>query len=360
MIRRLTSLAALPLLAGCGGHNSTTVTRRSADMRAFWRYQQSLITSMPNRVFDQPYGSFDPRFYPSVPSQTFLSAWLVTGDETYADSARRQLAYARTRENLDHLVLYPDGTKIGRMAQAEQILGYFVAWRTLNDLKYLRWADDALSGLLKLPRSPVVWRGRTFSLYHYLYAPASPYRPDPSIRIDPNQDANLGLVFTLLYHTPESAYYHDGNAAARAREELDAVVAVQASSGALPVTQDSLDEPDTLYGSWALMFLHWANQYWQDESYEAALKRGAMWLDQYSNGNSVHFYPRRVEGPAPIYELWERLPLISRYGTTTGALQEAIDTGTAALVDAKGPSGGWATPVADQILLGVRQDVGRW
>src|SRR5437899_2988246 len=90
-------------------------------------------------------------YYPSEESLVFLTAYLYTRDDRFAQQAAKQLEYAHSREK-DGVFLTSEGLTT-RDYQARQIYNFYLAYRILAERRYLRWADDCAAAMIRaLPR----------------------------------------------------------------------------------------------------------------------------------------------------------------------------------------------------------------
>ena len=130
---------------------------------------------------------------------------------------------------------------------------FYVAFRILDEEGYLKWADDAASAMLKhIPRSPYACRGQTHTLFtgDLLDAAGHAKLSNPQ-RIDPNQNAEIALAFSLLYHDRASGHFHNPAAREIAAEELLASMSLQdMTTGEIPLT-GNLPGADTAYVEYA-------------------------------------------------------------------------------------------------------------
>lgn len=327
-------------------------------MQAFYADQLSRQASAPGGVFSEANegaDAYSPRAYPAESAITFWSAWLTTGDNAYRLAAERQIEYARSLENKDHLISFAG--YVERNAQSRLVLGYFIAYRMTGEVAYLNDADDAMAALLSLQRVAWQYGGNFYQLYYYTYEPVPPYAPVSWPGLNPNQDASMGLAMTLLYHEPGSRLKGDANLKVQALEHLDAIGALQTADGRLPNAEVRMNEFDTMYGGVTLFQLYWANTYWQESRYNEVLRKSLPWLDQYTrDGLVLRTYPETYLGPPRNpRDLWFRLPVLWTYGGDLRAWNTSMDE-----IWDKWPTfadhpGGWTDSTCLLSLMGVQE-----
>lgn len=320
-------LFAILYLLGCDGtaDNAPQKTRYD-NIHSYMLDQVERQKISPDRVFDSPAMGYDPRYYPSEAAISFWSAWKVFGESVFRVAAERQCDHARSLMSPDGLFIPKPFGLVSRLSQARLIIGFVVAYEASGDIKYLAWADDALEGFLKLPIEPVEYKGQVFQLFNYAYEPTAPYRPQSTIRMNPNQESAIGLAFTMAYFAEHSRFFHSQQLSTLAWQNLDASLVLQDSQGRIPSDEDQLEAFDTLYGGYTLINLAWANKYWNSEKLSVAVNNGAKWLSKYSDGTTDRYYPSRYKGKLndPI-ELWQRLPVLQEAGLVSQQFLDSLD-----------------------------------
>jgi hypothetical protein len=252
--------------------------------------------------------------YPTEESLVFLSAYSLTRDPRYAQQAATQLDYAHSREKDGILLTFAHETT--RDYQARQIYNFYLAYRLLADGRYLRWADDAARAMINtIPRAPhtAATPPETHTLFFagFYTADGKPARSTGQA-IDVNQNAEVALAYSLLYHDPASAFFLDPLAKEIAYEELLASMSIQdMTTGAIPLT-DTIPGADTAYGSYATFSWVWCQLLWHDERFDPHLRAAARWLGPMMNlsRDSQRYYPRESRGPVPNWEANYRVPLL--------------------------------------------------
>ncbi len=342
---KLNSLAFLVLIllvsGGCGAVDMAPVQElgspRSQAIRSFWSAQDSSIRSRPDMVFDQQSNVFDPRVYPSEAAVSFLSAWLVTGESRFREDAVRQLEYARSLEDSFHYQIYPEDLRIeeeeplvSTNAQARLVQGYFLAWKILEDRRYLDWADQALTALLSLPLSEACWQMECFPAWAFLYTREASPQPWTSCFVNPNQNAVIGLVLTLLHHEPLSAHFGSEETGLLALSQLRCAMVMMDDLGRVPLSASGGDPQlfDTRYGHYTLLHVLWAQRFWNDPQLQLDLQKSNQWVDEYNRNHSVtlRYYPEYIYGPVPDpTELYSRYPMTYFLGGDMQALEEGLD-----------------------------------
>ncbi|MDI7258429.1 MAG: hypothetical protein QME90_00760 [Thermodesulfobacteriota bacterium] len=292
----------------------------------YWETYHELMLAQPTQVFS---GKDLIEAYPSEMALALIAAYLITQEPRYALDADRQLTFARGFEDLNHLlVIYPDAYPyISRDYIARQIYNLYVAFKIFGNVKYLQWADEEAQAMITyLKRSPLTYNGVTYTLFYPTYNTTTPYTPltqGPSI--DLNQNAEIGLAFTLLYHEPLSQLHDNQTAADIALNELRASMALQdMTTGAIPVASfppyDT--QMDTGYASYTLRSWVWANLFWKDPDFALHIQKGAEWLSGYVTSSEITAQNYtwtelfdQPNGKANIEEAWDRFPAFYFTGT---------------------------------------------
>jgi len=251
--------------------------------------------------------------YPTEEALVFLSAYDFTRDRRFADQATRQLEYSHQREK-NALLITPH--QVTRDYQARQIYNFYLGYRVLADARFLHWADDAAQAMIHtIPRASHTFAGETHTLFAAGYLdPAHPSAADAAnYAIDVNQNAEIALAFTLLYHDPASHFFLDPLANQIAHEELLASMSIQdRKTGEIPLTEYLLDQPDTLYGSYAAFSWVGCQVLWRDERFDQHIRAAGRWLAAKMNlsKDSQRYYPTRIDANFISYsEIAFRIPL---------------------------------------------------
>jgi len=250
--------------------------------------------------------------YPTEDALVFLSAYAHTRDGRYAAAAARQLDYAHARERDGIFCTSPGLTT--RDYQARQIYNFYLAYRTLADGRYLCWADGCAAAMLRaIPRAAHTAAGETHTLFFagYYTAEGRAARENGQA-IDVNQNAEVAVGYSLLYHDPASAFFLDPLAREIAYEELLASMSIQdMTTGAIPLT-DTISGADTAYGSYAAFSWVWCQLLWNDPRFEPHIRAAGRWLGPMMNlsRDSQRYYPHEGHGPVPNWEANYRIPLL--------------------------------------------------
>jgi hypothetical protein len=249
--------------------------------------------------------------YPTEEALPFLSAYAHTRNPRYAAAAARQLEYAHSRDK-DGLFLTSDGVA-NRDYQARQTYNFYVAYRILGDGRYLRWADVGAAAMLKtIPREPHTCAGQTHTLFLAGFITPAGERREMANVIDVNQNAEVALAYSVLYHDPASQHFRSPIAKEIAYEELLASMSIQdMTTGAIPLTQD-ISGPDTLYGSYAAFSWTWCQLLWRDDKFEPHVQAAGKWLATKMNlaTDADRYYPKRAQGYVSYWEAYFRLPAL--------------------------------------------------
>jgi hypothetical protein len=251
--------------------------------------------------------------YPTEGALVFLTAYDFTRDPRFAQQAAVQLDYAHARE-VNGLIVTGEKTTT-RDYQARQIYNFYLAYRVLGDGRYLRWADDCAAAMIRLiPREPHEAAGQTHALFlaGYFSADGKAAGANGNV-IDVNQNAEVALAFSLLYHDPASRLFLDPLARQIAYDELLASMSIQRmDSGEIPLTE-AIAGADTAYGSYATFSWVWCQQLWREPKFEPHIRAAGKWLGPKMNlaGDSQRFYPKPIDGGGvPDWEANYRLPLL--------------------------------------------------
>jgi hypothetical protein len=293
-------------------------------------------------------------YYPTEPGIIFLSAWLSTGEAKYKQAAIEQFGFAHSRENADGLLITEQG--FNRDTQARQIYNFYTAYKLLGDKKYLTWADKCAGGLLDhLPRRPhrVLAADRTYTLFAAGYCRDTKPYDTSALKpgVDVNQNAELALAYTLLYHEPQSAFHKSATAKQIAVQEMEAGLAIQdPKTGAIPIGDDDywIRRFDTMYGSYALFSWTWLNTLWKNPEWQKHIDAAAKWLAGLSTGKGKwadRYYPSPSDSLEPV-DLWCRIPAFHKIGFSPERLMDYAYTGQ--------PAAKWAyAPIAHLDLMGI-------
>jgi hypothetical protein len=249
--------------------------------------------------------------YPTEPALVFLTAHDLTRDSRYAEQAARQLDYAHRRA-VDGLLLTTDGL-CGRDYQARQIYNFYVAYRILADDRYLKWADQAAAAMLKhIPRSPYTCRDATHTLFTGdLLDRERNVKLENGQRIDPNQNSEIALAFSMLYHDRASAYFQNPVAKDIAFEELLAAMSLQdMARGEIPLTEH-IAGADTAYGAYAAFSWTWCQLLWHDARFDAHVRAAGRWLGTKTDlsKDCTRFYPTHQQVWIPSWQANYCIPL---------------------------------------------------
>ena len=251
------------------------------------------ISNQPNKILDLDQISL----YPGETASFYISAYLVTKDEKYKEDSERELEFAHSLQDENNVFFIPNRTAkddpgyghgyITRDASARHILNLYIAYKTLDDEKYLKWADEAATAMIKyLKREPFTsTTGEQFVLFASIFYSTPPYKVHTETWIDVNQNAALGTAFTLLYNEPESSLHDNETAKDIALNELEASMSLQnQETGEIPIGgiykgyEGHLTQYDTLYGSYTTSMWIMANSRLKNENIEKHIQAAAKWL----------------------------------------------------------------------------------
>jgi len=332
----------------------STESSNSSNLFAFWNTAYQSLA--PDIDANQLATSTWTNSYAAYFSYPLMSGWSVFQVPDWRRRSEQLLDWAHANRVSVHNLPYSPAMEThgyARDTMAREALAYYHAYATFGTSRYLTWADDiAIAMLDKLslhsvvnPKAPT---GPAFSLFHEHYY----YQTDvdangtnycgmagmlainasgfcaknyPSGDIDPNQNAEVGLLFTVLANDKNSRIYSLKRTAALAvaRDHLDSAISIQQTDGALPVSTSSAPgtNQDTGYASYTFSLLAEANAYWNSASYTDALQRGGNWLSlhfstspkyAYINSNSEPVCDGQKVGTLQpcekAVEMWWRIP----------------------------------------------------
>lgn len=282
-----------------------------------WQTRHLHLNAQPNRVWEGVP-------YPASEVYDLLSGWMVTQNEEWKADIERQLAYAHTRLTPDG---FPDDTTtytfLSRDTMAREATAFYDAGLVLRNPQYRRWADEiAVRMMTSLARTDFTWKGRTYKLFHVTYDRQPPHAPlDSATSIDPNQNAELGALYTMLYFDPSSVLYRNALAKEIATNELEAAMALQTPTGELALNSGSpyIDQYDTNYGSYATSLWVRANTYWKSPTYAQHIALAGQWFSRHMERGSEgeHFWPAHTD-TVSTWEMWFRVPALLAAGVDTG------------------------------------------
>ena len=180
----------------------------------------------------------------------------------------------RTRARSDGILL-TFNNETTRDYQARQIYNFYLAYRILGDGRYLRWADDGAGDAPRDPAQPHTAAGETHTLFFAgFYTADGQARTRDGQVIDVNQNAEVALAYSLLYHDPASAFFLDPVGEGD-RVRRTAGVDVDPGHGQRRDPADGhIPGADTAYGSYAAFSWVWCQLLWRDPTLRAAPPRG--------------------------------------------------------------------------------------
>jgi len=287
-------------------------------------FRHSKYSEVISKCWEENYAAFDAGkklrsgvpYYPTEPGIELLSAWICTGNAKYREAAVLHFDFAHSRENEDHLLI----TELGfnRDTDARQIYNFYVAYKILGDKKYLEWADQGARALMiHLPRRHYTMLGteKTYNLFVAGYCKSD--KPYNTAKLDPwvdvNQNAELALVYTLLYFETKSTFYKSEIAKDIVTNEMEAGLAIQdAATGAIPIADTEYwnKKFDTLYGSYAMFSWTWLNTYWRNGEWQKHIERSAHWIASFQEVTgkpAKRYYPAESDQLEHV-DLWCRIP----------------------------------------------------
>lgn len=296
IVRNICLFFCMLAVIGCSGGGSSSTPPmdnvRLQTLKTFWDSIHNTMQSQPGMVFEPP----NHATYAAYAALNFVSAYWITGNNLYRDDAARQLTYAHGLENADHMYVSPVETRITRDALARHIFSLAVSGLYLRDNLYLRWADDAAQSALSLLRRDnyTSTKQHTYRIFYSSYNLTPPYEPNSALLISTNQNAAMGLAFTLLYHSPASRFYHSEVAREIALSELWASIDPQVEeTGEIPLGDppgSNGDCYDTSYGAYTVFSWSVANAFWKDPEIASHIVKASDWLRRYP-GIDMKCYP---------------------------------------------------------------------
>jgi hypothetical protein len=270
--------------------------------------------------FDFANMGYDARAHPSEAAVVFWSAYRLTRDPAFMQAGRNQLSYAASLVDGQGYFQWPYGD-LGQFSSntlARLALGFYLGFAVTGDPSDMELADRVAEALMRLEETLVrsSFTGQYYLLPYYVYR--SPSEPEGNRSLDPNQDATLALLFTLLSAERESRLYRSPEALERAARYLSAAMDPLGLTGCWPLADqpDFREACDSLYNWWTLYQLQWINEVSPRAGLEPLLAaqyrvlRGDMLA-----GLSRRAYPVVSHGRmAHPTELWLALPAADRFG----------------------------------------------
>jgi hypothetical protein len=270
--------------------------------------------------FDYLSQGYDARAHPSEAAVVFWSAYRLTRDPAFLRAGRSQLSYAGTLVDEQGYFQwpYPELGQFSSNTLARLALGFYIGFVVTGDQSDLELADRVAEAVMRLEETLVrsSFTGQYYLLPYYVYR--SPPEPEGYRTLDPNQDATLALLFTLLSAERESRLYQNPVALERAARYLSAAMDPLGLTDCWPLADqpDFREACDSLYNWWTLYQLQWVNEISPRADLESLL------ISQYSvlrgdllAGLSRRAYPVVSHGPmAHPTELWLALPAADRFG----------------------------------------------
>lgn len=316
---RLPAVLVLLLVPAIAFAGPTTRQSRLAIAEKLWRERLEAAGGKP----------LVSEHYPTEETLVFLTAYDFTRDDRYAKQAAIQLDYCHSREK-DGLFLTSEGSTT-RDYQARHIYNFYLAYRILADGRYLKWADDCAAAMLKvIPRAKHTVAGETYTLFQagFVNPKGEPAGWNKQY-IDPNQNAEVALAYSLLYHDPASRFFRDPQAKEIAYEELLASMSIQdMTTGKIAITED-IPGGDTAYGSYATFSWTWCQLLWYERKFEPHVRAAGRWLAPMTNlaHGSQRWYPKEIkDGIVPYWEAYFRLPVLWYCQVDAGPYIDALFT----------------------------------
>jgi len=273
------------------------------------------------RRFDFANLGYDARAYPSEAAVVFWSGYQLTGDPEYLRAGRDQLAYAATLVDAQGFFDWPfqDLGRYSSNTMARLSLGFYMGYLATGDPAWLEYSERVAGALMTLPEANVVstFSGASYQLPYYVYQ--SPTEAASGRTLDPNQDASLALLFTLLANDSSSRLFRNAAVVERSVRYLAAAMAMLHDDTCWPLAdQDGYrDVCDSLYNWWTLYQLNWANQVSPNTELTHLLSTQYQILrSDLLAGNTRRIYPSVYNGPLTNpTELWLALPPALQYGS---------------------------------------------
>jgi hypothetical protein len=251
------------------------------------------------------------KLYPTEPSLVFLTAFDLTREPRYVGQATKQLEYAHDR-SVEGLLLTPERL-CGRDYQARQIYNLYVAYRILGDARFLKWADGAADAMLKhIPRSAYTCHGETHTLFTGdLLDRDGKVKLRNGERIDTNQNSEIALAFSLLYHDRASTHFQNPVAKQIAAEELLAAMSLQDMTTGEISLAEHMAGADTAYGAYAAFSWTWCQLLWGDDRFEPHVRAAGRWLGTKTDLSKgcTRVYPKPLQTWVPSWQANYCIPL---------------------------------------------------
>jgi len=326
-----------------------TVDAKWQSLKDFWSaaYQNQINGGLKGT------GSSEPAYQtPAV--YALMSGWLVERNDAWKTAALDQLSYSKNNRYLSGYPYVPASPQlIYRDKVAREAIAQYHASDIFGDANVRAGVSTLVGKMLALPRAVVSINVNGASQSKDLMYSAYNSDLTPNINpgcltcesVSPNQNAEVGLIYTLVYHDPRFPEYHTQQVRDLALGELYAAISMQKPNGELPTATGSPCYYDTNYGALAFQLLSMANVYWKNADFSAAISKGGQWLSNYEgDGNWAYHianggtcgtrltlaneacgappqgYPT-ILGTPPNYcetgqEMWNRVPALRAFNGT--------------------------------------------
>ncbi|RZS96697.1 hypothetical protein BC751_2279 [Cecembia calidifontis] len=118
-----------------------------------------------------------------------------------------------------------------------------------------------------------------FKIYPY----SSKLKNARSSEINPNQNLQMGLVFSKLYFNEKSKFYMNDFIKESALNEIKAGLSLVRENGFFPLNQHAINVGDSNYAGLSTIVLYELAQIWADPDFIDILKRVGIWLEKSFN-----------------------------------------------------------------------------
>lgn len=196
------------------------------------------------------------------------------------------------------------------------------AFTYTNDLAVLNVVDEQTSLWIKTNEKSIM---NGFEIYPY----SSKLKNERSSEINPNQNLQMGLVFTKLYFNKNSKFYLDEAIKESALNEINAGLSLVKNDGFFPLNQHAIMVGDSNYAGLSSTILYELVQIWGKKDWIKILKRDGIWLEKSFNekrpwntkkdGKDYHF------DQFSAFNLFSRIPTFYAAGVSSTRAKELME-----------------------------------
>jgi hypothetical protein len=172
--------------------------------------------------------------YPADYALSLLGAYLVSGEEEFLNSCKKQFEYSISLIQNNKLFVVPSSNEVTltRDSLMRFIAALYMGYILTGNKNYLSVVEDQVDKILTLKRGTIYYESRAYDLFYY-YDPDTLEPIPDQIGIIPNQDSETALALALVYTDPDSRYYEDADIMQIINDELSAMVSLTDDDGTL-------------------------------------------------------------------------------------------------------------------------------